>query len=56
MKEKNGEAQEKMARWHQGGHERVHDVRRHGAESKCATHEDKGGPITTWMRHVGERR
>ena len=36
-------------------HERVQDDERHGAELKCAAHEDKGRPITTWRRPIGEK-
>ena len=32
---------------------RVRDDGRHGGESKCVTHEDKGRLITTWRRPIG---
>ena len=57
MKEKKGEAQEKMVGQYQGGHERVglHDDGRHGEKSKCMAREDKGRPIATWRRPLGEK-
>ena len=54
-KEKKGEAQEKMVGQYQGGHERVQDDGRHGTRSKCVAHEDKGRPIATWRRPLGEK-
>ena len=54
-KEKKGEAQEKMVGQYQGGHERVQDDGRHGTISKCVAHEDKGRPIATWRRPLGEK-
>ena len=35
------------------GHEKIQYDRRHGRKSKC---EDKGQPITTWRRYVGEKK
>ena len=55
-KEKKGEAQEKMVGQYQGGHERVQDDGRHGTRSKCVAHEDKGRPIATWRRPLGEKK
>ena len=54
-KEKKGEAQEKMVGQYQGGHERVQDDGRHGTKSKCVAREDKGRPIATWRRPLGEK-
>ena len=54
-KEKKGEAQEKMVGQYQGGHERVQDDGRHGPKSKCVAREDKGRPIATWRRPLGEK-
>ena len=54
-KEKKGEAQEKMVGQYHGGHERVQDDGRHGTRSKCVVHEDKGRPIATWRRPLGEK-
>ena len=53
-KEKKGEAQEKMVGQYQGGHERVQDHGRHGTKSKCVAREDKGRPIATRRRPLGE--
>ena len=54
-KEKKGEAQEKMVGQYQGGHERVQDDGRHGTKSKCVARDDKGRPIATWRRPLGEK-
>ena len=44
-----------MVGQYQGGHERVQDDGRHGTRSKCVAHEDKGRPIATWRRPLGEK-
>ena len=57
-KRRRGEAQEKMVGQYQGGHERVQDDGRHvrhGTQSKCVAREDKGRPIATWRRPLGEK-
>ena len=54
-RKEKGEAQEKMVGQYQGGHERVQDDGRHGTRSKCVAHEDKGRPIATWRRPLGEK-
>ena len=54
-KEKKDEDQEKMVGQYQGGHERVQDDGRHGTKSKCVAREDKGRPIVTWRRPLGEK-
>ena len=54
-KEKKGEAQENMVGQYQGGHERVQDDGRHGTTSKFVEREDKGRPIATWRRPLGEK-
>ena len=54
-KEKKGEAHEKMVGQYQGGHERVQDDGIHGTKSKCVAREDKGRPIATWRRPLGEK-
>ena len=53
-KEKKGWSMEEMARQHPGWHEIILDDEIHGAESKCVAHEDKGRPIATWRRPMGE--
>ena len=45
-----------MAGQYQGGHERVQDDGRHGTKSKCVAREDKGRPIATWRRPLGEKK
>ena len=44
-----------MVGQYQGGHERVQDDGRHGTESKCVAREDKGRPIATRRRPLGEK-
>ena len=44
-----------MVGQYQGGHERVQDDGRHGTKSKCVAREDKGRPIATWRRPLGEK-
>ena len=42
--------------WTRSGMTRfVQDDERHGTESKCVSYEDKGRPITTWKRPIGEK-
>ena len=47
--------QENTARQHETEHETLKDDERHGAESMCVAHEDKGRPITTWSGPIGEK-
>ena len=54
-KENKWEAQENMVGQYQGGHERVQDDGRHGTKSKCVAREDKGRPIFTRRRPLGEK-
>ena len=54
-KRRREEAQGKMVGQYQGGHERVQDDGRHGTKSKCVAREDKGRPIATRRRPLGEK-
>ena len=45
-----------MVGQYQGGHERVQDDGRHGTKWKCVAREDKGRPIATWRRPLGEKK
>ena len=53
-KEKKREAQEKMARQHTGGNERIRYDRRHGRKLSVA-YEDKGRLNTTQNMPIGEK-